>query len=218
MLFHIKISQTITGRTGIGGCGRCVEISIVVLSAWKILLMVGVRGRLNWPQLHKLIWAESLKSEPFNACSCYSISPSPVLWDIWQYIAHFRQRRNSMTAWTGGLGTWARGGTSFLETWILFTANSWLSLTCRTKPRTMKKPKSSKFHSVSLSAVTHREWLSDNIYISNWAKLLLLDYSFFPLQCTGWSNRTRERVLETLLHILIQSWHLIFIFSIWFVV
>ena len=47
VLFHINISQTITGRTGIGGCGRCVEISIVVFSAWKILLMVGVRGRLN---------------------------------------------------------------------------------------------------------------------------------------------------------------------------
>lgn len=74
------------------------------------------QGRLNWPQLAKLIWAHFFKSDPLNTLSCYFTIPSPILWDIWPYIAHFRQRRNSMTAWTGGLGIWGRGEISFLET------------------------------------------------------------------------------------------------------
>lgn len=52
VLFHIKISKTITSCVGIGGSTRCDEVSIVLLGAWKILLMAGVRGGLtdpNWP-------------------------------------------------------------------------------------------------------------------------------------------------------------------------
>lgn len=52
VLFHIKISKTITSCAAIGGSTRCDAVSIVLLSVWKILLMLGVRGGLtdpNWP-------------------------------------------------------------------------------------------------------------------------------------------------------------------------
>lgn len=43
VLFHIKISKAITSCVGIRGPTRCDEVSIVLLGAWKILLMAGVR-------------------------------------------------------------------------------------------------------------------------------------------------------------------------------
>lgn len=49
VLFHIKISKTITSCIGTGASTRCDEVSIVLLSAWKILLMVGVKGGLTDP-------------------------------------------------------------------------------------------------------------------------------------------------------------------------
>lgn len=49
VLFHIKISKTITSCIGIRASTRCDEVSIVLLSAWKILLMVGVKGGLTDP-------------------------------------------------------------------------------------------------------------------------------------------------------------------------
>lgn len=74
MLFHIKISKTITACIGIGGATRCDGVSIALLSAWKILLMDGVRGGLTDPN-----WALSFKSDPLTKCSCHVTIPSPTL-------------------------------------------------------------------------------------------------------------------------------------------
>lgn len=125
-----------------------------------------------------------------------------------------------MNRWAGDLG---EGWDIFPWDWTLFTANSRLSLTCKTKLRTMRKLKSSKFHLAFLPAIILQELLkSYNIYTSNWTKFYLLLLFLLPSlmhkpRYKKMGGLTGERKsLRTLLYILTWRWHSIFIFNIYF--
>lgn len=153
------------------------------------------QGRLNWPQLDKLIWALSFKSDPLTKCSCHVTIPSPTLWAIWLYIARFRQRRNSTTAWTGGLGTWGRGGLSFLETeFYLQPILDCLWHAGQNRERRNWSPQN-PIQSLSLpvfskddSKVTTFRHLIEQNFISFY-------YSYCSLQCTSWDTKTKKNGL-----------------------
>lgn len=129
------------------------------------------QGRLNWPQLAKLIWAHFFKSDPLNTLSCYFTISLP---HFMRYLTIYRQRRipwlREQVGWGPG------GGVAYLSLRLnLFTANSWLSLTCKTKPSTKRKSKSPKFYSVCLPAIILQELLKGySVYTSNWANFHLL--------------------------------------------
>lgn len=153
-------------------------------------------GRLNWPQLHKLIWAESLKSCLSMLALVIPSSPPHFMRYLTIYSSFQAKEKfhDRMNRWTGTCS--ARGGTSSWDLNLLFTANSWLSLTCRTKPRTMKKQSPQNSFSLSLLLLpTENDWVTTFTYLIERNYFCLIISSSLSMQA---GQQNRERVLETL--------------------
>lgn len=110
-----------------------------------------------------------------------------------------------MTARTGGLGPWGRGGISLLETEFYLQSNL-DHLWCKTKLSTVRKLKCPKSHSVCHypPRITQRSLKA--IYTSKWAKshlLLILPVLLPNAQAeTQQNGLIEERILEILLPVI----------------
>lgn len=124
----------------------------------------GCRGRLNWPQLHKLIWAESLESALSMLALVIPIIPLPHFMRYLTIYSSFQARRNShdreQVDWGHGRG-W-----DFFPWDLNFIYSQFLTVSdMQDKTKNNEEAEVLKNSIQSLSAVTHREWLSDNIYL-----------------------------------------------------